>query len=445
MTEDFKNLGTELQNSNTTNIDILSTKDLLSLMNNEDASVIANVRNTIPVIETVVDHLTPLIKKGGRLFYLGAGTSGRLGVLDASEIPPTYSVPYGQFVGLIAGGDDALRKAQEFSEDDDTAGARDLQPYQLNPELDTVLGIASLGRTPYVVGALKYARDIGCCTIGLACVRDSALEPHSDHMISCVTGPEIVTGSTRMKAGTATKLILNMISTATMIKVGKTYGNLMVDLMPNNLKLRDRTRRIFRAICGDTCFICENGTVSALPQVIPDDKLGCDIIDNIIDECGGNLKVAIVTAKLGVSIEDANKALSENDGHLKLTLDTFNMSSPSTSSSLTSLTSGQTSIDIIETHVCFDLVGDSFEVCFYNKSGYTSKVGKVSELKDIISDTKFDTMTSIRVALDDNAHTKPVVDLFQHLGVSSEKVNIIYGKPNLCGIIKTLSPKISID
>ncbi|CAH6723727.1 hypothetical protein CLIB1444_19S00562 [[Candida] jaroonii] len=377
--EDFSGIGTEQRNPKTSHIDSLSTDRLLKLMNEEDTGVIEQVSKVIPIICDVVDDLAPKIKAGGRLFYLGAGTSGRLGVLDASEILPTYSAPEGQFVGLIAGGDVALRKAQEFSEDSETAAAEDLAPFNVT-QLDTIIGIASSGRTPYVMGALKYGQSIGVKTIGLACVSNSPMEKHSDFMISCVTGPEIVTGSTRMKAGTATKLILNMISTSVMIKIGKTYGNLMVDLQPSNIKLQDRTRRIFKAV---------------VPGQLSDDD-----IDNLIKKCG-SLKTAIVVGKTGIDIEEAKTLIDKNGGNLRQALDSIedNVSEASSSANgsvASDISSPPAKIpDFSDYNLAVDIVNDECEVALFNKSvSYCKKGAFKGDFKNLLVQLLVDAVTS---------------------------------------------------
>ncbi|OAA50765.1 Regulator of chromosome condensation, RCC1 [Beauveria brongniartii RCEF 3172] len=224
-TVDLGGLQTENRNPRTTTIDKVSTEELCRILHEEDCRVPVAVTPCLPEIAATIDTLTERVRKGGRVFYVGAGTSGRLGVLDASEIPPTYSTPPNQFIALIAGGDYALRNAKEGAEDDRSAAKTDLDAFNIAPNLDSLIGIASSGRTPYVLGGLEYARSIGCTTVGVVCVQPSAIatEGNADYLISAVTGSESVTGSTRMKAGTATKLVLNMISTGIMIKLGKTW------------------------------------------------------------------------------------------------------------------------------------------------------------------------------------------------------------------------------
>jgi N-acetylmuramic acid 6-phosphate etherase len=217
----------------------MSVHDLLANINNEDKSVPLAIEKVLPAIENLVNATTEKMKGGGRLFYIGAGTSGRLGVVDASEIPPTYGVPHGNVIGLIAGGDTAIRKAVENAEDDAEQAWKDLMVYEINNQ-DVLIGIAASGRTPYVIGGVKEARARGIITGCITCNSDSELARNVDFPIEVVVGPEFVTGSTRMKAGTAQKLVLNMISTTVMIKLGKVKGNKMVDMQLSNKKLVNR-------------------------------------------------------------------------------------------------------------------------------------------------------------------------------------------------------------
>ena len=221
----------------------MSVHDLLINMNEEDKSVPLAVEKIIPRIEALVNVIVEKMEKGGRLFYIGAGTSGRLGILDASEIPPTYGMPQGRVIGLIAGGDKAIRQAVENAEDDTQQAWLDLGVHHINQD-DVLIGIAASGRTPYVIGGVKKAREQGITTGGITCNPESELSKHVDHPIEVVVGPEFVTGSTRMKSGTAQKLVLNMISTATMIKLGRVKGNKMVDMQLTNHKLIDRGERM---------------------------------------------------------------------------------------------------------------------------------------------------------------------------------------------------------
>ncbi|MGB1296610.1 MAG: N-acetylmuramic acid 6-phosphate etherase [Flavobacteriales bacterium] len=216
-----------------------TTKELLTNINNEDKKVALAVEQCIPAIEILVDKIVEKMELGGRLFYIGAGTSGRLGVVDASECPPTFGVDFNTVIGLIAGGDSAIRKAVEFAEDDTEQAWKDLEEYHIS-KLDSVIGIAASGSTPYVVGGIKAARDFGLLTGGICCNTNSKLAEAAEICIEAIVGPEFVTGSTRMKSGTAQKLILNMISTSVMIKLGKVFGNKMVDMQLSNTKLQRR-------------------------------------------------------------------------------------------------------------------------------------------------------------------------------------------------------------
>ncbi|MEI6817602.1 MAG: N-acetylmuramic acid 6-phosphate etherase [Bacteroidota bacterium] len=225
-----------------------SVKDLLKAINKEDKTVPDAIAKVIPEIEALVKAIVKKMKKGGRLFYIGAGTSGRLGIVDASEIPPTFGLEHGKVIGLIAGGDGAIRKAVEFAEDDENQGWKDLHVHKITKK-DVVVGIAASGRTPYVIAALKQCRENGINTGSIACNKKSAISLHSDYPIEVIVGPEFVTGSTRMKAGTAQKLVLNMISTTVMIQLGRIKGNKMVDMQLSNNKLIDRgTKMLMKAL-----------------------------------------------------------------------------------------------------------------------------------------------------------------------------------------------------
>jgi N-acetylmuramic acid 6-phosphate etherase len=286
----LENLLTEQRNPKSAQIDTLLTEEILRVINDEDRKVADAVASAIPQITKAVDGIVERFRSGGRLFYIGAGTSGRLGVLDASECPPTYSVPYDMVQGIIAGGESALSRATEASEDDPESGARDLLARSFSSR-DTLVGIAASGRTPYVLGAIRRARELGGLTVGLACSPGSELASAAEIPVELITGPEIVTGSTRMKAGTATKLALNMITTASMIKLGHVYGNLMVNVQPRNEKLRDRARRIVRDASG-----------------IDDDTAA-----KLLSEAG-DVRTAIIMAKRGVSIEEARRLLEAAGG-----------------------------------------------------------------------------------------------------------------------------------
>lgn len=282
---------TEQRNPASERIDALPTEDMLRVINDEDSRVPIAVREAIPQIARAVEAITLAVRSGGRLFYIGAGTSGRLGVLDASECPPTFSVPATMVQGIIAGGEPALSRATEASEDDPAGGARDLLARGF-ASADVLCGIAASGRTPYVLGAVRRARELGAVTIGVSCVPSSQLSQETAIGIEIVTGPEIITGSTRMKAGTATKLVLNMLTTGTMIRLGLVYGNLMVNVQPRNEKLRDRARRIVRDAAG-----IEEARAAEL-----------------LDASGGSVRTAIVMAVRGLSRPDAESLLERHAG-----------------------------------------------------------------------------------------------------------------------------------
>lgn len=239
----LEKLATERRNEKTMRLDDMSVEDMLTVMNAEDQTVAAVIQQEIPVIKQVVDRVIQSFQADGRLIYIGAGTSGRLGVLDAAECVPTFGVSPDMVVGLIAGGERALIKAVEGAEDSKTLAVEDLQALKVNAN-DTVIGIAASGRTPYVIGGLDYAREVGATTAALSCNKQAAISEHADFRIEVETGPEVLTGSTRLKAGTAQKLVLNMISTAAMIGVGKVYQNLMVDVQSTNEKLEIRAKRM---------------------------------------------------------------------------------------------------------------------------------------------------------------------------------------------------------
>jgi N-acetylmuramic acid 6-phosphate etherase len=245
----LEKLLTEQRNPASANIDALPTEQVLRVINEEDHKVAPAVAAVIPDIARAVDGIVERIRLGGRLFYIGAGTSGRLGVLDAAECPPTFNVPRDLVQGIIAGGEPALVRSSEASEDDPEAGARDLLGRGFSAR-DALVGIAASGRTPYVLGAVRQARRMGALTAGISCTPDSELSREAEIAITPLPGPEVIAGSTRMKAGTATKLVLNMISTAVMIRLGYVYGNLMVNVQPTNEKLRDRARRIVAEAAG---------------------------------------------------------------------------------------------------------------------------------------------------------------------------------------------------
>ena len=292
-------LATEARNPASTRLDALSTLEMLGVLNDEDARVAAAVRAELPSIARAVDAIAERFRQGGRLFYIGAGTSGRLGVLDASECPPTFSVPADLVQGLIAGGDRALRLSSEHSEDSPEEGARDLAAAGFACG-DALVGIAASGRTPYVLGAMEHAKKLGALTIGLSCVPGSALAQAAEIAITPATGAEVLTGSTRLKAGTATKMVLNMISTGVMVKTGLTYGNLMVNVRPTNAKLVDRAQRIVMDAAG-----CDRATAE---QVL--EAAGMDVKTAIVMQCLG-LKRAEAEAKLAAAKGVLRAALGE--------------------------------------------------------------------------------------------------------------------------------------
>lgn len=244
-----QDLTTEAPNPSSSEIDALTTIDMLRVINAADQEIATAVQREIPNIAPAVDTIVDRLEAGGRLFYIGAGTSGRLAVLDASECPPTFNTPPELVEGLIAGGDYALRHSVERAEDDPEQAGRDLTERNFTAR-DVLVGVAASGRTPYVLGGVAYARGLGAFTIGLSCTANSQLARAADLAITPVPGPEIVTGSTRMRAGTATKLVLNMLSTGVMIRMGYVYGNLMVNVQPTNGKLTDRARRIIVRLTG---------------------------------------------------------------------------------------------------------------------------------------------------------------------------------------------------
>ncbi len=248
-------------------LELMSAEDLLSRINEEDQTVATVVRSCIPAVAALVEHTAEKMAAGGRLFYLGAGTSGRLGIVDASECPPTFGVDHGKVIGLIAGGDQAIRKAVEFAEDDRSLGWKDLCAHEVS-QADVVVGIAASGKTPYVVGALEACRQAGITTACITCNEHSELETVADFPIVAVTGPEIVTGSTRMKAGTAQKLILNMLSTGVMVRLGRVKGNRMIDMQPANNKLIERGARMITEATGASAdqaiaMLAKHGSVRA--------------------------------------------------------------------------------------------------------------------------------------------------------------------------------------
>lgn len=298
MTIDLNKLSTEQRNPQTAKIDSVSTLEMMRLINQEDQRVALAVAEVLPQIAAAVDLIAAQFKQGGRLFYMGAGTSGRLGILDASECPPTYGVDFGLVVGLIAGGDGAIRKAVEGAEDSRELGATDLKAHNFNAK-DVLVGLAASGRTPYVLGGLEYAKSLGAPTVAIACTPGSEIGQIAEIAIEPLPGAEVVTGSTRMKAGTAQKLVLNMLSTGAMIKIGKVYGNLMVDVQPSNQKLIERCKRI---VCEATGV--DRSQAEALLEITQYD-----------------VKLAILIEKTGLDPKQASALLHEADGYLQKAID----------------------------------------------------------------------------------------------------------------------------
>jgi len=296
--ENFALLETEQRNPRTTAIDTMSTTELVQALQAENHLVAGAVDKVLPRLAELVDVAAERISRGGRLFYVGAGTSGRLGVLDASECPPTFGVSAEMFQGLIAGGNRALTSAVEGAEDNPELGASDLTERNLCDK-DIVVGIAASGRTPYVIGALLYAKQVGAVTACVVNVSNSALANHAEYVLAAVSGPEPVTGSTRMKSGTAQKLVLNLISTAIMIKMGKVYQNLMVDVQASNQKLRNRAIRIVQEASGKDEESCRKA----------------------LEEANGHAKTAIVMLLLDKPVDEAKKLLNEKDGHISRVLE----------------------------------------------------------------------------------------------------------------------------
>lgn len=293
-TTERKNLSTEKQNVNSTSIDDKPISEILKIINNEDQSIAEKVNAAIPAIERTVELTTEAIRNGNRVVYLGAGTSGRLGVLDASEMPPTYSVPSDWFNGIVAGGDDALRKSIEGAEDQPEAAVDDLKAFGLKPG-DVIIGISTSGAAQYVKSSIEYGKSIDAKTVYLICNEKPFLSADADVIIKVDTGPEVITGSTRMKAGTATKMVLNMISTATMLQLGNVYGNLMVDLMAVNDKLVDRGTRIIKQLT----------------------NVDYETAHSKLFEAGKSVKTAVVMIMKDCSKDEATQLLEEESGFLR--------------------------------------------------------------------------------------------------------------------------------
>jgi len=293
---------TEQENPRTEQISSLSTADIVRLINDEDARVPQAVGEVLSAVAQAVDGIVARLQNGGRLFYIGTGTSGRLGVLDASECPPTFGVSADLVQAIIAGGYDACHRAVEASEDDAAAGARDLAERGFTKS-DALVGIAASGRTPYTVGAVEYAREVGALTIAITCVPESAITKAAEISIVPLVGPEVIAGSTRMKAGTAQKLILNMLSTATMIRLGYVTGNRMTNVQTRNVKLRARAIRILQAEAG----------------------LDEQEAERVLDQADGKLALALVMSKSGRAKAEAEAALAKSQGVISVALDSFKL------------------------------------------------------------------------------------------------------------------------
>lgn len=282
---------TEQRNQNSSHLDTLTIREIVELMNQEDNTVAGCVHTALPQISTAIEAIAQVMQNGGKLYYIGAGTSGRLGVLDASECPPTFGVEPELVVGLIAGGERAITRSIENAEDDEQAGGDDLASKVTSR--DAVVGIAASGRTPYVIGALKEARRIGALTVALSCNHNARISGEARYSIEVPVGPEIVTGSTRLKAGTATKMVLNMITTTIMIRLGKVHGNLMVNVQATNEKLRDRVVRIIKEATG----AADEAAAAASQQA------------------HGDARAAILMLQYEIGYEEAIQALKETKGH----------------------------------------------------------------------------------------------------------------------------------
>ena len=295
---ELKNIATEQRNPNTMNIDTLSTLEMVRLINREDHKVAEAVSLVTEQIAQAVDLIADRLRRGGRLIYCGAGTSGRLGILDAVECPPTYSTEPEMVQSLMAGGYPAIFKAVEGAEDSRELGVEDMKKIAFTPA-DVLVGIAASGRTPYVLGCMEYAKELGASTVAVTCCPGSVLDRAADIAISPAPGPEVVTGSTRMKSGTAQKMVLNMLSTGAMIKLGKVYGNLMVDVKPSNEKL---VRRCVTIVCAAT--ECDEATATAA-----------------LEACEYRPKTAIIMVLMGVGAEEAKTLLDRSEGHIARVLE----------------------------------------------------------------------------------------------------------------------------
>lgn len=293
MNDELNKLVTEARNQNTLNIDEADTIDIVKMINEEDKKVALAVEKELPNIAQAVDLISEKLSNGGRLIYIGAGTSGRLGILDASECPPTFGVSESLIQGLIAGGSRAIRDAVEGAEDSKEEAFRQLKEIDFNSK-DILVGIAASGRTPYVIGGLEYSKEIGVNTIGVTCNPNSDISKLADISISPVVGPEVIAGSTRMKAGTAQKMVLNMLTTSAMIKLGKVYQNLMVDLQAKNLKLIERCKKIVMQVT----------------------EANREIATEFLEKTNYNVKTSIFMIKTGLGLKEAEEILNKHGGHL---------------------------------------------------------------------------------------------------------------------------------
>jgi N-acetylmuramic acid 6-phosphate etherase len=304
---DRSHVRTEHRHEHSANLDSLDTRAFVALMANDARTVPEVILGASDVLARFIDDLVPRMQRGGRLIYIGAGTSGRLGVLDASECPPTFQASPEQVVGIIAGGDASLRQSSEGKEDDPHGTAEQFGALKLN-DRDTVVGVAAGGTTPFVLGALPIAHDVGAMTALLTCAPVQSIPPKCDHLIVIDTGPELLTGSTRLKAGSATKLALNIISTAAFIQLGKVYSNLMVDLRATNAKLQDRAMRILVALCPE---------------------LNRERAAALLERAGGQLKTAVVMQRLDLDAIDANDLLTKANDQLRVALEAVSRDSAS--------------------------------------------------------------------------------------------------------------------
>lgn len=297
----LEQLITEGVNENTNNIDKVSTLEMLTMINEEDKKVAFEVQKELPNIAKAVDEIARAFEKGGRLIYIGAGTSGRLGILDASECPPTYGVPENMVHAIIAGGHEAIFRAKEGAEDSLELCEEDLKNINFSAD-DVLVGLAASGRTPYVIGGLKYAKELGAVTVGVTCNPNSEISKLADISIAPVVGPEVITGSTRMKSGTAQKMVLNMLTTGSMIKIGKVFNNLMVDVKASNEKLVERAKRIVSLATGVTR---ERAT-------------------EVLEQTSYNVKLSILMIESGFSRQDASDLLEKHKGYISKALESIN-------------------------------------------------------------------------------------------------------------------------